>query len=73
MKTKIRKVVAGVHFERGVIEYLDNIAQDRFTNRSMVINQIVKEYALTKGITIPIYTEEKRRVSSYHSQEATSE
>ena len=70
MKIKIKKIVTGVHFEQGVIEYLDKLTQDGLTNRSMVINQIVKEHALTKGITIPTYTEERRRPSPYHSQEA---
>ena len=70
MKIKIKKVVSGVHFEQGVIEYLDNLTQDGLTNRSMIINQIIKEHALTKGIKIPTYTEKRGRPSPYHSQEA---
>lgn len=49
MRKKIRKISAGVHFEKRVLEYLDHLAEDEALPRSVLLNRIVKEYAKNKG------------------------
>ena len=52
MRKKIKRISAGVHFEEGVLEYLDRVADDEDLSRSAVLNRIIKKYAKERGDSI---------------------
>lgn len=46
---------AGVTFEEGVLDYLEDLATKEDRSRSWLINRIVKEHAAKNGVDIPAF------------------